>query len=158
MTMKTILFCFIFCIFLINGEALDITASGGWSETIDSSDLTAGAGSNLNSIYESTGNASTIGISGCVDNNDNWRVDVRRVDGTWHNNFVFSVKRTTDGSGGGSVSGGLSYITVGTTDSEFFSGTGDRSGMNLQYRLSGVSITVSPDNYSTQIILTVIDN
>ena len=143
--------------FFVKSEAIDISAVGGWNEGIDESDLVSGAGSDLIDIYESATNATVLTISGCVDNNDNWRVDVKRTDGTWHGNFTFYVKRTSDGEGGGSISGGLSYIGVTTTDTQFFIGAGNRNSINLQYKLTGMSINVSPTNYNTAITFTVVD-
>lgn len=153
--MKTIILILIaWAFFLPRAEALEISASGGWSRTITSSDLTAGAGSDLKSTYESASNATTINILGVT-----WQVAVRRVDTSWNSDFVLSVKRTSDGTGKGStISGGLSYVTVGTTDSAFFSGTKNKTGINLQYQLSGVSITIPPGNYSTSITFTITGN
>ena len=137
--------------------AIDITVAGPWSLTIDADDLIGGAGSELNSTYESTANQTLIAISNTAGNDDNWRVDVRRADTTWHNDFTLSVKRTGDGSGGGSVSGGSAYQAVGTTDSAFFSGSGDRSDVPIQLKLSGVSLQIPPDTYLTAITYRVVD-
>ncbi len=139
-------------------EAIDISAAGGWSETINQSDLVSGAGSQLIDTYESTTGGTVIDVSSCTDDADNWRVDVRRLDdGGWHGDFILYLKRTSDGSGNGSVSGGLSYVEITTTDTQLFLGAGDRDGMELQYRLTGMSTAASPDNYSQTIVFTVVD-
>jgi hypothetical protein len=145
-------------LFLTKVEAIDLSATGGWNETVSESDLTSGAGSDLVGNYESTNDATNITISDCIGDSDNWRVDVRWVDeGSWHGDFALYVKRTSDGAGSGSVSGGLSYIEITSTDVEFFSGAGDRSNIAIQYQLTGMSINVSPTNYNTTIIFTVVD-
>lgn len=147
----------IFLSLFAGAEATVISASGGWSETIDEFDLVSGAGSDLKPTYESAANATILSISGCADNNDTWRVDVKRVDNAWHGDFTLYVRRTSEGAGGGSISGGDSYIEVKTVDGEFFYGAGDRSDINVQYKLSGMSVRVPPGIYSSTIIYTVVD-
>lgn len=137
--------------------AISITATGNWSETIDALDLQAGAGSDLISTYQSTSNAVSIDISGTAGVDDNWRVDVKKVDSVWHNSFHLYVKRTSDGTGSGSISGGDTYQEVTDTDLSFFSGNGDRNNINVQLKLTGVSIQAPPDTYTTTIYYTVVD-
>jgi len=134
---------------------ISIDATGDWSETIDASDLQAGAGSDLKSTYESAAGTGLLTISGTSGNGDTWRVDVRRSDTTWHTNFTLSVKRTGDGTGGGSISSRAAYQAIGLSDAAFFSGAGDRSGIPLQFKLEGMSLQVPPATYSTTITYTV---
>ncbi len=144
--------------FLTRAEAIDLSATGGWNETVDESDLASGAGSNLIDAYESTTGASTITIYSCAGDTDNWRVEVRLVDeGGWHGDLKIYVKRTSDGSGSGTISDGLSYLEISSTDTQFFSGSGDRSNIGIQYQLTGMSINVSPKNYNTNVTFTVVD-
>jgi len=145
-------------LFLTKVEAIDLSATGGWNETVNESDLISGAGSNLVDTYESTIDATNITISNCIGDSDNWRVDIRRVnEGGWQGVLTFYVKRTSDGTGNGSISGGLSYIEITSTDTEFFPGAGDRSNITIQYQLTGMSINASPNHYNTTIIFTVVD-
>lgn len=137
--------------------AIDIDVIGGWSRTITAADLQAGAGSDLISTYESAADQASATIFNTAGNTDAWRVDVRRSDTNWHPNFVLSVRRTGDGTGGGVVSGGTVYQAITTTDAEFFSGTGDRSNIPIQFKLEGMSIQVPPSNYSTTVVYTVVD-
>jgi len=51
----------------------------------------------------------------------------------------------------------LANQAVTASDSAFYSGAGDRSGVKVQLKISGVSLAVSPDNYSTSIVFTVVD-
>lgn len=133
--------------------AADITAVGGWTETIDASDLIAGAGSDLQSDYYSATNATTLDVTAI----GNYKVDVRRSDTNWSGDFTLYLKRTSDGTGSGTISGGTSYITVSLTDTEFFTGSLDRSGIDVQYHLAGMSVNISPDTYSTTITFTITD-
>lgn len=137
-------------------EAIDITAVGSWSLSITSADLVAGAGSDLKSDYESAADAVSISISATTGASDAWRVDVKKVDTSWHRNFILYVKRTSDGNGG-SVSGGTAYQQINKKQHPFFSGTGDVSGVKVQLKLSGVSIQIPPDTYATTVYYTVVD-
>lgn len=134
--------------------AISITVTGSWSETINASDLQAGAGSDLISTYQSAADALSIDISST---SGNWAVDVKKVDANWHNNLHLHVKRTSDGTGPGSISGGNTYQEVTDIGQSVFSGNGDRSNVNTQLKLTGVSIQVPIDSYSSTVYYTVYD-
>ena len=134
--------------------AISITVTGSWTQTIDASDLQAGAGSDLIDTYESASDAVSIDIS---QTGGDWRVDVKKVDTNWHSNFQLSVRRTSSGTGSGTISGGTSYQEVTDTDQSFFNGTKSRDGINVQLKLSGVSVQIPPDTYSTTVYYTVVD-
>jgi hypothetical protein len=105
---RALFYLFPLWLFLAKAEAIDLSATGEWNETVNESDLVFGAGSNLVDTYTSTTDATNITVSNCIEDSDNWRVDVRRVDeGGWHGDFTLYVKRTSDGMGTGSVSGGV---------------------------------------------------
>lgn len=155
---KSAILTLIFVIIFLAGTAgaIDITAAGSWSLSIASSDLTAGAGSDLKSDYESAADAVSISISATTDASDAWRVDVKKVDTNWHGNFTLYVRRTSDGAGG-SVTGGAAYQQVGNTGASFFSGSGNVSGVKVQLKLSGVSLQIPPDTYTATVYYTVVD-
>lgn len=138
-------------------HAIDIALTGTWALSIDASDLTGGPGTDLIDTYESTADQITVTISNTAGADDNWRVDIRRTDTTWHGDFGLHVKRTGDGTGGGSISGGTAYQEVTTSDGAFFSGAGDRTDVPIQLKLTGVSVQVAPDTYSTTVTYTVVD-
>ena len=87
-----------------------------------------------------------------------WRVDVSKTDSNWHTDFTLSVQRTGNGTGAGSISGGTSYQEVTSTDIEFFSGDKNRKDIPVQLRLSGMSVDVAPDTYTTTVYYTVLEN
>ncbi len=63
-------FIFLIALFLLFpgvSLAIDISATGGWSEIIDANDLVSGAGSDLKSSYESEAGATLLTISGCTE-------------------------------------------------------------------------------------------
>ena len=133
--------------------AADIAASGGWNRTITSGDLIAGAGTDLISQQESNSDATTLTITST--SGGAWRIKVRHTPGPWNNDLTLWIRRTSDGTGIGSISGGSGYIQVTTLDTEICAGTNDRSGISIQYKLSGLSKNVSPDSYLSSVLFTV---
>jgi len=161
--MKTVTkFLILFVIFglIATGEKAEaaivfIDVTGSWSLSIDASDLVAGAGSDLIDTYESASDEVHIDISVWGRGSRSWRVDVRKSDSSWHGNYHLYVRRTSNGSGWGSISGGTSYQEVTDTDQSFFSGNWGRSNIHIQLRLSGVSVQIPPNTYTTTVIYTV---
>ncbi|MGA1875950.1 MAG: hypothetical protein ACMUIA_10115 [bacterium] len=124
--------------------APNIRATGGWTETIDGSDLQSPwtAGSNLVNTYESVVNATSLNVIF----NSYWRVDIRRSDGNWHGNFTLRARR----SGG-------SYLEVTPTDASFFCGYKTSNNVQVQYQLSGMSVNISPATYWTTVVYTIVE-
>jgi len=133
-----------------------ITVTGSWSLSVGQANLTGGAGSNLTTYYESSTSQLTMAISGS--GGHTWRVDVKRVDSTWHANFGLYIKRTNGGtSGKGSLyAGGTEYGLITTSDQTFWTGINDRAGIYLQEKLDGVSCAIPAASYSTTIYFTVV--
>jgi len=136
------------------GEAaVSIIVSGSWSLSIDASDLVAGAGSDLIDTYESNSDQIVLDIDV---GRGNFRVDVSKINTNWHSDFQLYVRRTSDGTGSGEISGGTSYQEVTDTYQSLFTFKKDRTGINLQLKLSGVSVQVAPDTYTTTVYYTVV--
>lgn len=136
--------------------AITITVTGNWADTIDASDLQGGPGSDLKSTYES--DLGTVDIFFTV---GNWTLVVSKPDlPTWHGNLHLYVKKTSDGSGSGTIipPGETAYQEITDTDLPFFSGSVDSSNINLRLKLEGVSIQVPPGTYTTKIYYTVSDS
>ena len=136
---------------------INITVTGSWTQTIDKSNLTAGAGTNLTGTYTSAQNVNQVSITGTINKNDNWQVNIKRIDTTWNSSLLIFARRTSAGTGNGSISGGNAYIQVTQSDTTFFSGAGDRSSINIQLQLTGASLQIPPNQYTTTIQYTVID-
>jgi len=135
--------------------ALSITATGNWLDlTINASNLTGGAGSNLIDTYQSDPAAVSITITAT---SGNWGLNVKKINSNWHSSLHLYIQRTSNGTGSGSISGGTSYQEVTDIDLPFFNGNGDRSNVNVQLELTGVSIQVPPDVYSATVYYTVSD-
>ncbi|MFO7962982.1 MAG: hypothetical protein R6U50_03590 [Desulfobacterales bacterium] len=135
---------------------ISIAVSGSWHKIIDATDLTAGAGSGLQSACTSVSGQVTIDIIGTSGPADAWRVDVKKIDADWDNTLHPHVMRTSGGLGG-SVDGGTDYREVTAVDSPFFAGFGDVTGIEVQLRMTGASIHIAPGFYSTVLEYTVVD-
>jgi len=132
---------------------VSIDVTGSWSLSIDASDLVAGAGSDLIDTYESNSDQIVLDIDV---GRGNFRVDVSKINTNWHSDFQLYVRRTSDGTGSGEISGGTSYQEVTDTYQSLFTFKKDRTGINLQLKLSGVSVQVAPDTYTTTVYYTVV--
>lgn len=146
--------------FHISLRGQDIVVKGGWSLTVDESNLAGGAGTDLIDTYESDLEALEIRIrKGGLTKFDDWywRVDVNKSDFNWHQDFRLDVRRTSDGTGEGNISGGSAYREVTDSPDTFFSGSRNRSQIGVQLRLRGMSVSVPPDDYSTTVYYTVIE-
>lgn len=134
------------------GHAADLTALGNWTETLTASNLAAGAGSDLQNQLVSVAGVSTITIS---DAPGAWVVRARRSSSQWNDSFSLFVKRTSSGSGSGSISGAEAYVEITGSDAEIFSGSESRSSISLQFKLTGLATNVSAATYLSSIIFTV---
>ena len=133
-------------------QSAELTSSGDWVATINAANLVSGAGSDLQAQFESVSGVTTLTITNAP---GAWSLRVRRSGSQWHGNVTAHVKRTSDGSGSGSISGGNAYAALAATDTELFSGSGARGNISLQFKLTGLSKTVSPATYLSSIIFTV---
>lgn len=151
--MKSLLHRSIFVLALCAAaHAADIVTTGNWVETISSADLVAGAGSGIVNP-ESTSGVTTLSVSSTL---VTWRVKARLSGGNWNGNVSIWIKRTSGGSGLGTISGGTGYVQLTGTDQELFSGTLDRSSISLQMKVAGLTPAVTPGTYQSPIIFTVV--
>ena len=137
------------------GQAIDLSVTGSWVLIIDILDLQGGAGSDLISDYSSDASAITIDVG---KNKSTWTISVRGSFSNWDSNMIYRVRRTSEGSGPGWVSGGDSWTSVNETDQQFFTGNRQRSNINVQCGITGVSLQIQPSNYSGTITYTVTES
>ncbi len=156
--MRDILKIFVICTIILIGidprtRAIDISVTGDWYLIIDSSDLSGGPGSDLNANYRSARDEIVVDIT---NTNSRWRVDIEGTVVTkWHSDMILQVRRTSDGSGSGNIRGGTNWKEVRQTSRSFFRGRRARTGIEVQYRLRGVSVNIPPDTYEKRITYTV---
>ena len=115
-------------------------------------DFAAGFESAANEYRISVGNANPA-----VD----WRITVRRQDTTWHTGLTVEARRTGDGGGPGTVTGGTIgvYQTIGTTDAMLMEGRRNKNNIPIQLRAGGAfaSAGVPAGSYVTTVIYTISD-
>ncbi|MGB8169940.1 MAG: hypothetical protein WCF18_20725 [Chthoniobacteraceae bacterium] len=133
-------------------RAADLTSSGDWVTTIAASNLVSGAGSDLQAQFESFSGVTTLTISNI---SGAWSLRARRAGANGHPDVAVSLKRTSGGSGSGDISGGTAYVELTNSDVEIFTGSEARSGVALQFKLTGLSHKVAPATYFSSIIFTV---
>lgn len=136
---------------------ISITVMGSWTEFIDQTDLMAGPGTNLNTTYTSATNANLVTISGAAAKNDAWQVYVKRIDTTWDSRLVLLARRTSSGKGPGSVSGGADFIQITPSDTLFFWGAGNLRDIQVQLRLTNMSLNIPVGQQTATVQYTVID-
>ncbi len=119
-------------------HAADIEVFGFWSEQLGAIDLASGAGSDIRSPIISDPLHAQINIANT--GGGSWTLVLRREGSNLPSEVTLAVRRSSSGSGAGSVSGGEDYLTVTDSDQALFSGSGDRDGIGLQLRLQGVSV------------------
>lgn len=133
------------------------------------------AGTNYAGTYESASNQVTINIGGAnvldllglvVIGTNPWKVDIRYQAIEWNSAFTIERIRTGDGSQSGglcllcvySINLGTTYEPIEEINTLFFEGRGNRINIPIQFRISGVSVTVPVANYGATIIFTVAPN
>lgn len=130
--------------------AADIDVTGQWSRIVNRADLMDGAGTDIAPSIESSPAVATLDITGTADGP--WTVHVVMENFGWPPGASVAVRRSGDDSG---ISGGASYIPIDTTSRVFFSGTGDRTGIQIQIKVDGVDIHTAPALYSLTITYSV---
>lgn len=155
-TLSFVIVCLILVIFSTEALAFHVTISSDWDLIINGNDLVGGAGSDtLTSIYESGSGDITLSLTDT--SGVNWKVNLRRSDVNWPATFTLKSRRTSSGTGG-TVNGGTAYNTITTTNQLFFTGKQNVIGVELQFRLEGVSFSLAPDTYVTTLTYTLVEN
>lgn len=95
--------------------------------------------------------------------NQKWKVDIQKSDLTWDQDLKLEAIRTGDGTrswygGKSNISDGTTYQTITNTSNLFFKGKNEVNYVPLNFKLSGVSITMGAQDFETNIILTVYDD
>lgn len=141
----------IVCAALHTVSAADVTAAGGWMDTVTAANLASGAGSDLAPLESVSGTT----ILNVANSSGNWHLRARLTAGQWNENLTIWVKRTSDGSGSGTIAGGNSYVQLTAADLEIFSGLNDRANISLQFKITGLTRRVHPSTYNSSITFTV---
>lgn len=138
---------------------LRLQINGRWRLTIDDTSLVLPqtAGSDLIDTYTTTGtDNTTVRVQNTASDTQPWQLEISRLDTNWPAGVSLLAKRVTDGTGPGSIAGGTDFLPITAADQVFFNGVGDRSAIEVQLQIEGVSVTtVGVDTYTTTIYYTV---
>jgi hypothetical protein len=116
-------------------SATDISASGTWSPSLKRSDLAAGAGGVLRSMQQSPAGQVMLSISNA--GAASWEIVVRNDGAVLPAGVQMSIRVAAAGTGGAQV---------------LLAGSGDRTGVLLQFRLDGISVRNDVGHYATTVI------
>ena len=126
--------------------AADLSVVGTWQRTVDKSDLSAGAGSDLTTEILSLPGVATLSITGAT--GTHWRVETLRANDTnWPAGVVIAVRSS---SATGDVIGGAGYLDVTSTPQTLCEGTGDAS-VEIQFRVAGATVRTRANLYNLLI-------
>lgn len=158
--MKNLIFITFFVISgSLFGQRVDVTVTGNWMKTIAPSDISE-AGSDYPAAYASNENQTLLTI---IPKNYGKKiyVYVHKEDNNWNTALTLKVKRTSNGTyANTNINDGLIYHTI--TDSSFasqinlfFTCYGPFVEIPLQYEITGISVVLPVESYSTTIVYTV---
>lgn len=131
--------------------AIDLTAVGGWTGLIVDPYRQSG--------YESNPDATVLNVINTA-GSKNWRVSVRAsYDANWPTDVTLYIRPSAEGRGTSESSpvGVGVYVAVTTSDNIFLESKSDTTGIPIQYKLSGLSLSVPPGSYSTSVSFTVVE-
>lgn len=131
-------------------SATDLSASGLWSPSLQRADLAAGAGSALRSTVESPAGQVVLIVSNA--GAASWEVSVRNDGTALPAGVQMSVRVASAGTGNGAVSAAGAYVRLDGSSQVLLSGSGDRTGVLLQFRLDGTSVRDAVGHYGATIL------
>jgi hypothetical protein len=128
-----------------------------WAYTFSNAIIEAGVNHATTSVTSAT-NQTTFGIRFGI-TSGTYTIHVNKVDTDWDSGLVLSVRRSGNGTGSGTISGGTTFTTVTNAMQPFFTGTmpayGTRSNITIQYQISNISVVVPAKTHSTTVIYTI---
>lgn len=156
-----VVFMWSICIPVAAAPTITVTGGSWYLELVKTYLEPGPGGSNLKDHYRSRKHDPVTTVIDVTGTTGAWTVNVRRS-GALPAGFVLKVKRTNSGTGGpGTISGGTTNKPITGSDRLFFQclGGGDRTGIEIQYRLRNVTISggLTKGTYSTTITYTVSD-
>jgi len=129
---------------------------GGWIFAVGPENVPGGPGGDVTGDYESAADAERLSISGCPDAADAWRVDLKKTGEGWDSDLVLYARVRSVGSGDGTVAAPDAYRVVTDVSQPFISGTGNRTGIVIQLKVGGISVSrIHEGRYRADLVYTV---
>lgn len=164
----------LFFSFSIVAKSQTISSSGSWTFSRGTADV-IDAGLNLTSTASSGATGETIlNFSGL--NQNDIRVDIRKVDSNWDSRLQLTATKFSDGTGSSAFFGffqtnSISPVTnaasqlITNLSSPFFTIQTDnfwcsncqRNNVRIRYAIDGISVEIPAATYTTQIQYTIIN-
>ncbi len=144
---------------LAHSQEVTLRVDGNWTRNIGSADLTGGAGSDLQSTYNSSNDGAAISMD--ISKSPwwlylfvrwNWRIDVNYEIMNWHPNMQLWVRRTGQES---DIYDGMNFQQVTTNPTYFISGNRNHYNVPLEYELRGISVYIPVDQYQVTVVYTI---
>jgi hypothetical protein len=133
---------------VLPARAADIAVIGSCLGVVDPGEPALADG---RSDYESLADQVLLTVCNTRSGQAAWRVDVRRS-GDWPKGLKLWVRRAGDGVGAGAIVGGRGYVEVGSLSRPLVFGKGDRSAIPLQFKLTGISPTLTSGAHAATLI------
>ena len=122
-------------------------------------------GMDLENTFETNSDETILSVKILPENLNNklyrsWDINISKNDIDWHNDLKIYVKKTGNGESEFNTNtlGGVVYQRIENYDQYFFEGTGWIENIPLQYKITGMSVTIPAKTYTTEIIITLLDN
>jgi hypothetical protein len=142
----------------------NIVSNLNWNLTLGPNDISL-IGNDFSGPFESSVNETIAEVSGYWDPGTNpynvqcirhgrcdWQLDVEKVDINWHNSLNLMLRRTSNNS---NVNNGTGWQAVNNVSTPFIDGVGNAYNIQIQYSITGISVLLPADNYSTQVYYTI---
>lgn len=132
------------------------------SEDLEAADLSIPdeAGADLQSSFVSAPDFNQLDILNMA-SSQGWKISVSRRDINWPAAFVPYIQRTSSGvpcgtcAGVNPVTSVNGYLQITSMEQYFIYGTGEVTGIDVQFKVEGISLSVQADSYSTEVIFTI---
>ncbi len=142
-----------------SAQSLTVTENSTWNLTIDSSNLTSGAGSALTQQYVSDASPFSYYVNLSIVHTGNWTIQVKITTPLPGNRMKYYVERIdTDGT---LTDNGTPPFVVTDSYTSIFKGNGDKANIRVRVILDHVALREgprdTPDSYDSQITFKVVD-
>jgi len=139
------------CLF---SQDTQITVTGNWMKTINASDI-GEAGNDYPTTYASNLNQTLLTLDS-KNKKKLVNVYVHKEDNLWNEALTLKIRRTSNGTNSSAILyDGLIYQAITNNDVVFFYCEDSPTFVPLQYEITGISVVLPVQSYSTTIIYTV---
>ncbi|HKJ06279.1 MAG TPA: hypothetical protein VJ970_02310 [Flavobacteriaceae bacterium] len=135
-----------------------IITTGGWTDTFNASSINI-AGKDYDANYLSATNQTTIDAqpkgSGKRNSNKSAEIHIHKTDIDWHPDLKLEAKVTSQIHGNQT---GTNFQDITDFERFFFEINYKVDNIPIQYRITGLSVTLPVKNYTTEVVYTIFDN